>query len=215
MLRAVDFSWGTKLGCGTFGAVYVVTRRTDSVRFVAKEVNLADARQSESALREVDILGRVNHPRIVRLLGSYHEAGQLVIMMEYCDGGDLRAELLARHGQPLEEAAVWRYFLQATLGLEHLHSLRIIHRDVKSQNLFVTQAGGLKIGDFGLSRLIGPKETFAQSFVGTPYYLSPELCEDGPYSQKTDIWSLGVVLFEVMSCATRFPFDAHNQAALL
>ena len=214
-MRESDFSWGAKLGGGTFGAVYVVTRKTDGARFVAKEVNLADEKNRESAMKEVHILERINHPRIVRLLGSYRERGLLVIVMEHCDAGDLRHLLLGRQGELLPEEDVWKYFLQTAMGLQHLHSLRIIHRDVKSQNLFLTKQGGVKIGDFGLSRLIGPKEMFAQSFVGTPYYLSPELCEDGAYSEKTDIWSLGVVLYEVLTCGTRFPFDAHNQAALI
>ena len=132
--------------------------------------------------------------------------------MELCDAGDLRNLMLARRGELLNEDDIWKYFLQTAMGLQHLHELRIIHRDIKSQNLFLTHLGGVKIGDFGLSRLIGPQEMFAESFVGTPYYLSPELCEDGPYSAKTDVWSLGVVLYELLTCGARFPFDAHNQA---
>ena len=172
-MRSEDFSWGARLGGGSFGSVYKVTRFADNQRYVAKEVRLDTPERRDAAMSEVRILEQIDHPRIVRLIGSYIEecetdSALLVIVMELCDAGDVHGMLAARRGRLLDEEEVWRYFLQAALGLRHLHELRIIHRDIKSQNFFLTSAGGLKIGDFGLSRLLGSRHTHAISVEASP-----------------------------------------------
>jgi serine/threonine protein kinase len=103
--------------------------------------------------------------------------------------------------------------LQALLAVNHLHSKKIIHRDIKSLNLFLTQSGDIMLGDLGIARAMSENTQFLKSLVGTPYYLSPELCNDKPYNEKSDIWALGVVLYEM--CMTVHPFTARNEGALV
>ena len=105
-----------------------------------------------------------------------------------------------------------RFTIQVSRGLEYLHSLKILHRDLKASNLFLRD-GVVKIGDLGLARLLGPNSTTANSVVGTPQYISPELCHNAPYDDKCDVWSLGVITYQL--CTLRLPFDGDNQAALI
>ena len=95
-----------------------------------------------------------------------------------------------------------------------MHSKKIIHRDVKSLNLFFDQDDNVLVGDLGIAKVLSPNTMFARTIVGTPYYLSPELCEDKPYNEKSDVWALGVVLYE-MCTGGKHPFDAQNEGALI
>jgi serine/threonine protein kinase len=112
----------------------------------------------------------------------------------------------------LPESTIWKFFIQICLGLRYIHSKNILHRDIKTINVFLTDNDEIRIGDLGVAKVINDHSWFAQTIVGTPYYLSPELCEEKPYNEKSDIWALGCVLYEL--CAGRQPFKAVNQAAL-
>lgn len=101
--------------------------------------------------------------------------------------------------------------LQILLGLNHMHSKKILHRDIKTLNVFLDDELSVKLGDMGVAKILSTNTNFAKTIVGTPYYLSPELCEDKPYNEKSDVWALGVVLYEC--CTQRHPFDADNQAS--
>jgi len=114
---------------------------------------------------------------------------------------------------PLDEERAWNIFLQMASGLHYIHTQRILHRDMKSANVFLCAGGKVKIGDLGVARVLGTNTAFARSLVGTPYYLSPELCEDKPYNEKSDVWALGCILYEMLTL--RHPFDASNQGALI
>eukprot|EP00967_Tisochrysis_lutea_P127730 scaffold217639_cov18-Tisochrysis_lutea.AAC.1 len=133
--------------------------------------------------------------------------------MELCERGDLHSLLRARDGRLLSEPEVWRYYGEALRGLQHLHSLKILHRDIKSKNLFLSSRG-VKVGDLGVARALGASTEFASTMVGTPYYLSPELCNGEDYNDRADVWALGVVLYELLT-AGNLPFTANNQAALI
>jgi NIMA (never in mitosis gene a)-related kinase len=134
--------------------------------------------------------------------------------MEYCDAGDLSQFLNTNHqiGKNLPEDKIWRYFIQICLGLLHIHAKKIVHRDIKSMNMFMTKDDKIKIGDLGVAKVLMQTQ-FAKTFVGTPYYLSPEICEEKPYNEKSDIWALGCILYEM--CTYKHPFNATNQAALI
>lgn len=87
-----------------------------------------------------------------------------------------------------------------------MHGHNILHRDLKTLNIFLTKENKVKIGDLGVAKILESLENFATSKVGTPYYLSPEVCEDRPYNDRSDIWSLGCILYEI--CALKHPFEA-------
>ena len=107
---------------------------------------------------------------------------------------------------------MWRYFIQICLGLRYIHSKHVLHRDMKTTNIFLTEEKEVRIGDLGVARQAQDPSMFAQTVVGTPYYLSPELCEERPYNEKSDVWALGCIVYEL--CARSHPFTAANQAAL-
>ena len=179
------------------------------IKTISASLSRAD---QEASLNEVRLLASVDHPRVVRYYDSFVDGGRLHIVMEHCERGDLAMLLEARAGAPLAEGEVWAHLLQTASGLHHLHSRKVLHRDLKAKNLFLA-ADGVKIGDLGVARLLGASTEFASTVVGTPYYLSPELCENAPYNEKSDVWALGVVLYEML--ALRRPFEARNQGALL
>lgn len=133
--------------------------------------------------------------------------------MEYCEGGDLALLLKQQSNRPLKEDKIWKIFLQICLGLEYIHSKRILHRDIKTLNIFLTRDEMVKIGDLGVAKLLHENADFAQTMVGTPFYLSPELCEEKPYNEKSDIWALGCLLYEM--CTYKHPFEAANQGSLI
>eukprot|EP00276_Gloeochaete_wittrockiana_P009844 CAMPEP_0184654578 /NCGR_PEP_ID=MMETSP0308-20130426/12240_1 /TAXON_ID=38269 /ORGANISM="Gloeochaete witrockiana, Strain SAG 46.84" /LENGTH=508 /DNA_ID=CAMNT_0027090621 /DNA_START=1 /DNA_END=1523 /DNA_ORIENTATION=+ len=137
----------------------------------------------------------------------------LCIVMEIADNGALNQRLKVQQGKKLAEDVVWNYFIQIVLGLQHIHSKKILHRDVKSMNVFLDSHDVVKIGDLGVARVLGTSTNFAHTVIGTPYYLSPELCEDKPYNEKSDVWALGCILYEL--CTLKHPFDAANQGALI
>ena len=134
--------------------------------------------------------------------------------MEYCDGGDLNDFLIEKKklGQPLEEPFIWKIFIKITIGLADIHKLKILHRDLKTLNIFLKQNFDIKIGDLGVAKVLS-KNNFARTVIGTPYYLSPEICEEKPYNDKSDVWALGCILYEL--CTFKHPFEARSQGALI
>jgi NIMA (never in mitosis gene a)-related kinase len=129
-------------------------------------------------------------------------------------GGDL-AKKIEEHKQQkrkMEEQHILSMFAQMVSAMKHVHSHRILHRDLKSGNVFLMSNGFVKIGDFGIAKELSETAGFAETIVGTPYYLSPEIVQAQEYNYKTDVWSLGVILYEM--CCLKPPFNASNIAAL-
>ncbi|KAL0233386.1 hypothetical protein PCE1_001902 [Barthelona sp. PCE] len=169
--------------------------------------------------REYDIVRSLDHPHIVQTYGFYHNSCRrsIVLVLEYCERGDLLKLIKERRSiapaQHFTHVEIFNLAQQVTSALQYLHQRNIIHRDVKAPNIFITADGNYKLGDFGVSRLFEDDEDFATTFLGTPLYLSPEICDGMDYTVKTDIWSLGVVLFEVVALAP--PFVAPSIPALM
>ena len=132
--------------------------------------------------------------------------------MDFADNGDLDQKItqLKQSKQLMPEAEIWHYFVQMVRGLQALHELNIVHRDIKSANLFMNSNGTLKLGDMNVSKVA--KKGFLSTQTGTPYYASPEVWKDRPYDIKSDIWSLGCVLYEL--CALAPPFQAKDMNGL-
>merc|ERR1719359_31737 len=135
--------------------------------------------------------------------------------MDYCEGGDLSAKIKKARAEnkPFPEEQVLRWFTQAVLALKYIHDQHILHRDLKSGNFFLSKSGNLEMGDFGIAKVMECTAAVAQTQIGTPYYLSPEICEGRPYAWGSDIWSMGVILYEM--CARRVPFDANDLKGLI
>ena len=128
--------------------------------------------------------------------------------MDYADGGDLSMKIKEQNGELFPEDKILDWFTQVCLAIKHIHDRKILHRDIKSQNIFLMKNGQVKLGDFGIAKCLDQTIDKAKTYVGTPYYLSPEIINSQPYGFQSDIWSLGVLLYEM--CALKMPFDASN-----
>ncbi|CAE7938502.1 NEK5, partial [Symbiodinium sp. KB8] len=170
-------------------------------------------KEQQAAYTEVRLLYEMDSPYVVEYYDSFLDDDRLNIVMEYCDRGDLQQALKRQGGKPVPEETIWGVFIQIALGLHDLHAARILHRDMKSANVFMKSTAEVKIGDLGVARLLGTQSQFAKTCVGTPYYLSPELCQGHAYNAKSDLWALGCVLYEMATL--QHPFEASNQGALL
>ena len=134
--------------------------------------------------------------------------------MEFANEGDLNKKILEMKKKEIyfSEDTIWNWFTQICLALKHVHDRKVIHRDLKTQNIFLTNEGKVKLGDFGIAKPLMMTLDKIKTVIGTPYYMSPEICDNHPYSFKADIWSLGVILYEM--CALKPPFDSDTLVKL-
>ena len=211
-----DFQIISKLGEGAYSTVYKVRRFQDNNIYALKKVKLLNLSEKEkqNALNEVRILASVKSQFVI----SYKEAffdekdSTLCIIMEYADNGDLYQKIVEhkKSAKFFEEIDIWKIFIQLVKGLKALHELNILHRDLKSANVFLCTDGSAKLGDLNVSKVARKGLGYTQT--GTPYYASPEVWKDQPYDNKSDIWSLGCVLYEMITL--RPPFRAENMEGL-
>ena len=205
-----------KLGDGAYSVVYKVKRKQDNNIYALKKVKLKglSEKEKQNALNEVRILASVKSNFVISYKEAFidEEDSSLCLVMEYADKGDLYQKIsqFKKIGCLIEEIDVWRIFIQMVKGLKALHDLKILHRDLKSANIFLFSDGSAKIGDLNVSKVVYKGLGYTQT--GTPYYASPEVWKDQPYDNKSDIWSLGCVTFEML--ALRPPFRAENMEKL-
>jgi len=206
-----------KLGIGSYGTVYKVTKKNTNIFYVIKQISLFGLTPDEikDVNLEAKILSSINSKYVVKYYDSFEEKNFLNIVMEYCDGGDLGQFIEEKKAlnEPIKEDLIWNFFIKITLGLAAMHKSKILHRDLKALNIFMTKDLDVKIGDLGVSKMLNHSGSFAKTLIGTPYYLSPELCEEKPYNDKSDVWALGCILYEL--CTFKHPFNAKSQAALI
>uniref|UniRef100_A0A2K6RYE2 non-specific serine/threonine protein kinase n=1 Tax=Saimiri boliviensis boliviensis TaxID=39432 RepID=A0A2K6RYE2_SAIBB len=205
-------------------------------------VRIMSFSNTQNSRKEAVLLAKMKHPNIVafkecfegkyefpqicaflKLICSHYSfskepvsvlaEGHLYIVMEYCDGGDLMQKIKQQKGKLFPEDMILNWFTQMCLGVNHIHKKRVLHRDIKSKNIFLTQNGKVKLGDFGSARLLSTPMAFACTYVGTPYYVPPEIWENLPYNNKSDIWSLGCILYEL--CTLKHPFQANSWKNLI
>lgn len=200
-----------EVGSGSYGKAVLVSNEKGK-ELVMKQIDISKMGNKErsDAINEVKVLSQLKHPYIVSYHQSFIEAGTLCILMDYAENGDLSnlIQNTRRCGHQLPEHQVLKWLTQIALAIKYMHDKHILHRDLKSQNIFLTAQRRAQVGDFGIARVLESTSAFAQTKIGTPYYLSPEICQDRPYSYASDIWALGCILYEM--CALRVPFDATN-----
>jgi len=203
------------VGRGAFGTVYQYERKVDKKPVVIKQIPVENFTQEErqTTLNEGEVLSMLNHPNIVEYYESFIEEQAIIIVMEYVPGGTLLEFLQQRKNNLLGEKEILHLFAQLVLALHHIHTSGILHRDLKTQNIFLSvDQNILKIGDFGISKVLTSKSK-ASTVIGTPNYISPERCEGKPYNKKSDIWALGCILYEM--AALRQAFQAETIPALI
>ncbi|XP_054245093.1 serine/threonine-protein kinase 10 [Indicator indicator] len=190
-----------ELGDGAFGKVYKAKNKESGALAAAKVIETKSEDELEDYMVEIEILATCNHPHIVKLLGAFYWDGKLWIMIEFCPGGAVDATMLELD-RGLTEPQIQVICRQMLEALRYLHSKKIIHRDLKAGNVLLTQDGDIKLADFGVSAKNMKTLQKRDSFIGTPYWMAPEvvMCEtmkDTPYDYKADIWSLGITLIEM------------------
>ncbi|KAJ5376852.1 hypothetical protein N7509_013738 [Penicillium cosmopolitanum] len=234
-----------KIGCGSFGIIRKVKRKTDGFILCRKEINYIKMSQKEreQLTAEFNILSSLRHPNIVAYYHREHlKASQdLYLYMEYCGGGDLSMVIknLKKVNKYAEEEFVWRILSQLVTALFRCHyghdpaevgsnilgpqakasglkgkqgQVTILHRDLKPENIFLGSDNTVKLGDFGLSKQMQSHD-FASTYVGTPFYMSPEICAAEKYTLRSDIWAVGCIMYEL--CAKEPPFNARTHIQLV
>ncbi|XP_004834280.1 serine/threonine-protein kinase Nek11 isoform X3 [Heterocephalus glaber] len=192
-----------KLGSGSFGTVYLVSdkkaRQGEDLK-VLKEISVGGLNPNETvqANLEAQLLSKLDHPAIVKFYASFVEQDNFCIITEYCEGRDLDCKIqqYKEAGKIFTENQIIEWFIQLLLGVDYMHERRILHRDLKSKNIFLKN-NLLKIGDFGVSRLLLGSCDLATTLTGTPHYMSPEALKHQGYNTKSDIWSLACILYEM------------------
>ena len=203
------YAINAQLGKGAMGVVYAATDKTTHQKVALKVISQDLALESEMLARfkrEGEALRQLRHRNIVAFVDMFERKGQFVIVMEYVAGGDLHA--LLRQG-PLDAWRAAQIALDLCDALASAHRLDIIHRDIKPENVLLAEDGTPKLTDFGVARLLsaGTRLTGTGTQVGTPYYMSPEAWEGQALDAQADVWSLGVVLFEMLSGKVPFAGD--------
>ena len=207
-----DFEVIQELGSGAFGVVYKAKRKADGNIYAIKRVKISkmNTKDRENALNEVRVLASLSHPNVVDYKEAFYdeESMTLNIVMEFADEGDLANKIKSAKNLKtfITEAEIWSCFIQIIAGLKSLHDKKIMHRDLKSANVFMTKKGEVKLGDLNVSKVV--KMGFLHTQTGTPYYASPEVWSEKPYDYKSDLWSVGCIVYEM--CAQKPPFRAQS-----
>ncbi|KPA80682.1 putative serine/threonine-protein kinase putativeprotein kinase [Leptomonas pyrrhocoris] len=207
------------IGRGSFGEAVLVRSKADGKRYVAKAIDSTSmtSKEKRDVQNEIRILSAVDHPNIIRYHEHFEDGCLIFIIMEYADGGDLNSRIKEAKkvdpAQPFDPNLAMFWFLQICMALKYLHDNHILHRDLKTANVFLTSKNVVKLGDFGISTILQNTMACAKTVCGTPYYFSPELCQSKPYNNKSDVWALGVVFYETLTL--RRPFNAKSLKDLL
>ncbi|XP_058639018.1 serine/threonine-protein kinase dst4-like isoform X3 [Onychostoma macrolepis] len=198
VLKEHGYTIEQELGRGASGIAFLV-KDTDGDLYVVKQMNSRDGEELDAVRKEVEILNNLNFGYIVTYVNSFEdkEAGRIYIVMEYCEGGDL-SKVMEKHKDEhfFEEKQILDWLVQICLALQYLHEKKILHRDIKPQNIFLTEDGYINLGDFGCSNFLCRADEYAKSVVGANLYVSPEVYQK-KYKSKSDIWSLGWLLHDL------------------
>lgn len=208
-----DFEIIKKIGEGSFGKVYKVRRKQDRTIYALKVINITKMDKTEitNTLNEIRILCSLNNPYVV----AYKEAfltrneKEMAVVMEFVSGGDLSHLIDKKRSERkyVKEDKIWNFLCQILIGLDILHETKVMHRDIKPANLFITKdLEVIKLGDLNVAKIA--KNDLAKTQIGTPYYLAPEIWKNKTYDYRCDIFSLGCVIYELISL--RMPFEGKN-----
>ncbi|CAD8155178.1 unnamed protein product [Paramecium octaurelia] len=199
------------IGKGASGSVELVRKSTDQELYAMKVIPtfFMNEQERKNAENEVSLLRVLTAPTIIKYYESFTENESLNIIMEYAEGGSLTEKIseYSRYGSQVPKDQVLAWMAQLVIAIHFMHSKNILHRDIKTQNMFLNKEQVIKLGDFGISKALGTHANFAQTFLGTPYFMSPEVIRGEPYGKKSDIWALGCALYELVMLKRPFQHD--------
>jgi len=195
----------SKIGKGSYGKIYKVTR--DGLTLALKRVDMTNlmAQEQTDTLNEVSLMAQLDNEHIVRFYDAFMENNSMYIAMELLSGGDLGNIIhkAQKANTLIDEEVVWPLLVESCCGLKYLHDRRMLHRDLKPQNIMLDSQGHVKLVDFGFTKLLAANQ-LAMSVVGTPLYMSPELLRKQGYDDRTDVWSLGCIFYELLTLSPPF-----------
>ncbi|RHY17503.1 hypothetical protein DYB25_009211, partial [Aphanomyces astaci] len=212
-----DYVVTARIGSGSFAIVYKGYHKVTNVPVAVKAINKTklNPKLLENLESEISIMRQINHPNIVKLYDIKKTDKHIYLMLEYCDGGDLQHFIKKQPNGVVTEATARHFLRELADGLHVLWSLNLIHRDLKPQNLLLTEpsaTSSLKIADFGFARHL-ESTSLAETLCGSPLYMAPEILQFQKYDNKADLWSVGTILYEMV--VGRPPFNGANQVQLL
>uniref|UniRef100_A0A7S1NSP2 Protein kinase domain-containing protein n=1 Tax=Eutreptiella gymnastica TaxID=73025 RepID=A0A7S1NSP2_9EUGL len=213
-----DFEFIAQLGKGAFGKVVLVRKKDTGAEYAMKVVfkqNVLDHGRVQDLFSERSVLRRSKHPFICKLEYTFQSEHKLFFVMEYLQGGDLDTLLNSMEGKRFDEPTAQFYAAEVWMALQYLHENVIIYRDLKPENILLSEEGHACLSDFGLSkdfRDSGDGQDRANSFVGSPFYVSPDVLRQKKYGKEVDWWSFGILLFRMLSGAV--PFKGSNIRAV-
>ena len=207
------------LGSGSFGTVFLIESILSHIYYVCKHINLDGLTKEEEkkALSEVSVLKKCNHPNIINFKEAFitkNPKRRLHLITEYATEGDLGKKLIRQKEKKeyFSEKQIIYWLVQVCLALKYIHKLHVIHRDIKPSNIFLTKNGIIKIGDFGISKILIKNVKNTNTQIGTPNYMPPEVINSESYDYTVDIWSLGITFFELMTF--KVPFKGNTDIGL-
>lgn len=212
-----DYEKLKPLGGGGFGDVWLLRHKVTGEEYAARTINLTGGEDEDKILQEVRILQKLDHACIVKYLGHFNDKaeGKIVILLEYCPGmyqsshsigGNLCSFIrdCKAAKTPIPEDKVHKWLMQLCLGLQYIHSQKLVHRHIKPANILLDEKGNAKIADFGTVPILAHTSAVAPTRGGTAQYKSPEMCEGKPYGPAVDMWALGCVIQEMCTLEVFF-----------
>ncbi|KAF0915792.1 hypothetical protein E2562_038920 [Oryza meyeriana var. granulata] len=213
--RVGEYVLVRQIGSGAYARVWLGRHCTRGTEVALKEIAVErlSSKLRESLLSEVDILRRIRHPNVIALHESIRDGGKIYLVLEYCRGGDLHS-YLQRHKR-VSEAVAKHFIQQLASGLQMLRENNVVHRDLKPQNILLVannENSLLKIADFGFAKFLEPS-SLAETLCGSPLYMAPEVMQAQKYDAKADLWSVGIILYQLVTGSP--PFTGDSQIQLL
>ncbi|KZV50270.1 serine/threonine-protein kinase Nek6-like [Dorcoceras hygrometricum] len=211
-----DYEGIEQIGRGSFGAAFLVLHKTEKKKYVLKKIRLSKVAEKSkcTANQEINVIVKLQHPYILEYKNAWLDKGNCIcIVTDYCEVGNMSEKIRMARGAYFPEEKLCKWLTQMLLAIDYLHSHRVPHRNLKLSNIFITKENDIRLGDFGLGKLLD-EEGLASTVVGKPNYMCPELLTDNmPYGYKSDIWSLGCCMFEI--AAHQQAFKAPDMAGLV
>ncbi|XP_059425984.1 calcium/calmodulin-dependent protein kinase type 1D-like isoform X2 [Carassius carassius] len=198
VLQKHGYTFKEELGRGATGNVFLVDKGEGN-HFVVKQMNSRDRKELDTVKKEIKILKKMIHGYIVSYVDSFEDTqfGLYYIVMEYCAGGDLKKKMETQKEKGFFEEQQVDWFVQICLALQYIHKINVLHRDIRPENVFLTEDGYINLGDFGCSKILERADAYAESAVGAMNYISPEAYQRKQYNSKSDICSLGWILHDL------------------